>query len=56
MLVQAHISANLAQEIEILLDLNRDGQYGPAQLGDSVEPVLDQTERLIDELEWEFEQ
>ncbi|MDP6452041.1 MAG: BatD family protein [SAR202 cluster bacterium] len=56
LLVQANISANLAQEIEILLDLNQDGQYGPAQLGDSVEPVLDQTERLIDELEWEFEQ
>ena len=56
MLVRARISASLVQEIETLLILNQDGQYGPAQLGDSAEPVLDQTERLIDELEWEFDQ
>ncbi len=56
LLTQANISPSLAQEVVSLLNLTQDGRFGPAQLGDSVEGVLDQTERLIDELEWEFEQ
>ena len=56
LLTQANISPSLAQEVVSLLNLTQDGRFGPAQLGDSVEGVLDQTERLIDELEGEFEQ
>ena len=56
LLGQADISSGLTQEVDALLNLTQDGRYGPAQLGDSVEPILDRTERLIDELEWEFDQ
>ena len=56
LLTQADISSSLVQEIDALLNLTQDGRYSPAQMGESAEPVLDQAERLIDELEWEFEQ
>ena len=56
LLTQANISPSLAQEVVSLLNLTQDGRFGPAELGDSVEPMLHKTERLIDELEWEFEQ
>ncbi|MCH7802405.1 MAG: BatD family protein, partial [Chloroflexi bacterium] len=56
LLTQADISSSLVQEIDALLNLTQDGRYGPAQIGESAEPALDQAERLIDELEWEFEQ
>jgi hypothetical protein len=56
LLTEADISSGLVQEVEALLNLTQEGRYGPTQTGEASEPILDQTERIIDELEWEFEQ
>jgi hypothetical protein len=56
LLTQADISSGLVQEVDALLNLTQEGRYGPTQSGETSEPILDQTERIIDELEWEFEQ
>jgi hypothetical protein len=56
LLTEADISSGLVQEVDALLNLIQEGRYGPTQSGATSEPIFDQTEQIIDELEWEFEQ